>query len=125
MERKPVVIMDRCFLSNICYFFPRAIQSGFLLRLSSLFEPSIYPQKIFILDVDPALGQKRDNFQKELSWLKKTRKNYIRSAESNYLKSYNIQVIEDTKSTKEVVQIIVGFIDEMLEEITNEKETGK
>lgn len=122
MAGKPIVVMDRCFLSNVCYFFPRAIHNGCLLRLTLLFEPTIYPKKIFILDVDPVLGQKRDNFQKELSWLEITRNNYIQSAESEYLKPYNIQIIEDTKSTKDIVQVITGYIDEMLEEVNNEKE---
>lgn len=40
-----IVIMDRCFLSNICYFFPNALSNPRLFKLAMVFEPNIYPQK--------------------------------------------------------------------------------
>ena len=122
---KRIIIMDRCFLSNICYFFPSTIHRNLLLRFYLLFEPSIYPQKIFILDVDPTLGQKRDNYQKELSWLVRARDNYIQAAKSELIKQFNIQKIRSNLLTEGIIQTVTEYIDIMLKEISDEKETIK
>lgn len=106
-----LVIMDRCFLSNICYFFPKALSNAKLLKLAMLFEPDIYPQKIFILDVNPKIAQKRDGFNKEIKWLEKTNQIYLNSAKSKLLKKYNIEIIKDTCTIDEKLDIIKKYIE--------------
>lgn len=106
-----VIIMDRCFLSNICYYFPKALKSYFWFKFALFFEPNIYPQKIFIIDVNPVIAQRRDAFQKELSWLRKTRKVYIESSKSKLLKNYHIEIIEDKYTIDQKIKIIVNYID--------------
>lgn len=110
VSKQNIIIMDRCFLSNFCYFFPHALQKRFLFKFLLFFEPHIYPQKIFIIDVNPIVAQKRDKFEKDLLWLKKTRKSYIQYSKSDLLKEYNIEIIEDKYSIKEKVDIIVSYI---------------
>ncbi len=117
----PIIVMDRCFLSNISYFFSASLKSVFFMRLIMLFEPRIFPQKIFILDVDPSVAQKRDNFQKDLAWLSKTRNVYLQASESLLLKRYQITVIKDNYSIEQKTDIIVNYIRENLERINCEK----
>lgn len=109
--RPSIIIMDRCFLSNICYYFPNALKSYFWLKFALFFEPNIYPQKIFIIDVNPVIAHRRDAFQKELTWLKKTRKIYIESSKSKLLKNYHIEIIENEYTIDQKTKIIVNFID--------------
>ncbi len=71
-KKKQIVIMDRCFLSNICYFFPKAILNNKLLYRLLLFEIKMFPQIIFILDVEPKTGRIRDANKKSLKWLEDT-----------------------------------------------------
>lgn len=110
----PIVLMDRCFLSNICYFYPKALSKKAVLKLALLFEAPVFPQKIFIIDADPRVAQKRDGFQKSLKWLEDTQKIYLTSADSNVLKKYNIEVIWDQYSITEKVNIIVDYINQEL-----------
>lgn len=106
-----LVIMDRCFLSNICYFFPRALINYKLFKLVMKFEPNIYPQKIFILNVNPKIAQKRDNFNKEIKWLEKTNQVYKNSVKSKLLKKYGIESIKDTYTIDEKIDIIKEYVD--------------
>lgn len=110
LSKKNIIIMDRCFLSSFCYFFPYALHKRFLFKFLLLFEPHIYPRKIFIIDVDPVIAQKRDKFEKDLLWLKKTRKSYIQYSKSDLLKEYNIEIIKDKYSIKKKVDIIANYI---------------
>lgn len=105
-----LVIMDRCFLSNICYFFPNALSNSKLYKLAMKFEPNIYPQKIFILNVNPKIAQKRDNFNKEIKWLEETNQVYNNSAKSKLLKKYDIEIIKDTYTIDEKIDIIKEYI---------------
>lgn len=113
-NKKRLVIMDRCFLSNICYFFPNAIGNQKILNLIMRFEVPLYPQKIFILDVQPEVGQKRDENKKKLEWLTITRDAYNLTEKSPVLAKYNIQIIEDSMSPQEKCNIISKYIDEIL-----------
>lgn len=106
-----LVIMDRCFLSNICYFFPNALSNPKLLKLAMMFEPNIYPQKIFILDVEPKIAQNRDNFNKEIKWLEETNKVYKNASKSKLLKKYNIETIKDNYTINEKIDIIKRYVE--------------
>ena len=114
----PVIIMDRCFLSNISYFFPSSLENPFFLKLAMFFEPRIYPEKIFILDVDPSTAQKRDNFQKNIDWLTKTRTTYLKSSKSPLLKKYHIAIIRDLYSIEQKTDIIANYIHHNFEKAT-------
>lgn len=106
----PILIMDRCFLSNICYFYPSAYNSRFGVFLALLFELKIRPNCIFIIDEIPEIAHKRDNCQKDLSWLKTTRSNYIDSAKKTALQHYHIDIVPLSLSIEEKVAMIGSFI---------------
>lgn len=109
-KRKQIVIMDRCFLSNICYFCPSAIFDKKLLKKWLFFEIKLFPQAIFILDIDPALGQKRDNYKKSLKWLEATRVAYLNAAQSDLLKELHIEILHKNISIEEKIEIVTKYI---------------
>ncbi len=109
-KKKEIVIMDRCFLSNICYFFPRAIWNNKLLYRLLLFEIKMFPQNIFILDVEPRTGRIRDANRKSLKWLEDTREAYINAANSDLTKWIKITVIQESLSIEEKKKIIINYI---------------
>lgn len=109
-RRSKIVIMDRCFLSNLCYFFPKAIYDKKLCKKIIFFEIKFFPEAIFILDVDPLVGRTRDNDKKPLEWMENTREAYL-----NVLKSYladfiHIRVIDERLSMKEKEEVIEKYI---------------
>ena len=106
-----LVIMDRCFLSNLCYFFPNALSNSKLFKLAMVLEPNIYQQKIFVLNVNPKIAQKRDDFNKEIKWLEKTNQVYNNSTKSKLLKQYNIEIIKDTYTIEQKIEVIKEYID--------------
>lgn len=108
-----IVIMDRCFLSNICYFFPNGIWDYGLLKRLLFFEIKLFPQKIFILDVEPSIGQMRDSNRKSLKWLEKTREVYCKSVNSNLTKWIEFEILEEKLSVQDKSRIIVSYIDEV------------
>lgn len=93
-ERTDIIIMDRCFLSNICYFYPKAMDNRQLYKLAMLFEIDLIPQKIFIIDVDPEDAYLRNNKEKGIKWLKKTRDYYLKCLSAKCLEKYKIQMIQ-------------------------------
>lgn len=109
-RKKKIVIMDRCFLSNICYFFPKAVCNNKLIKRLLFFEIKIFPQMIFILDVEPETGRIRDANRKSLKWLEDTRKAYLNSAKSNLAKWIKITVIQENLSIDEKKKIIINYI---------------
>lgn len=103
-SRNKIIIMDRCFLSNICYFYPKALKNNRLLKTLLLFEVKLFPQKIFILDVDPQKGQIRDLNRKSLKWLEATKNTYLEAVNSNLTKLVEIELIpEDLTIEKKVI----------------------
>ncbi len=106
-----IVIMDRCFLSNICYFFPAALEKKKLRKILLKIEPRIFPDKIYILDVDPEVAWKRDNCQKDLDWLKKTREFYIKAG---LIKEFSIEIISPMTEIEGPYAIISKYIEEVL-----------
>lgn len=106
--------MDRCFLSNICYFYPSALNNKNLFKVIMKLEIPLYPDAIFILDVDPQIGRERDSHKKTLAWMSKTRTAYLNSEISPNLSQYNIHVIKDTMSVEDKCNILSRYIDELL-----------
>ena len=106
----PITIMDRCFLSNICYYYPVAMKNRMFLWLALLFEIKIFPDQIFIIDEEPSTAHQRDGYQKELDWLISTRNNYLQSAESELLKKYNITIVPKELSVESKASIIIEAI---------------
>lgn len=109
-DRSPIIVMDRCFLSNICYFYPAALDNPKLLRFIMKFEVNLLPEKIFILDVDPNIGWHRDKNKKTLKWLTETRNAYLASAKSALLSKYDIQIIESHDTIEKTYEIIAKEI---------------
>lgn len=107
-----ILIMDRCFLSNICYFFPEALKNKRLLNKLLFFEVRLFPQKIFILDVEPKTGRIRDSNRKSLKWLKDTRDAYLKATHSNLTQWVNIELIQEDLSIEEKCNIIAKYIKE-------------
>ena len=109
----PVVLMDRCFLSNICYFYPLAMSNRILLSLALLFEIKLFPQAIFLLDEDPVVAQRRDHYQKSLDWLTRTRDNYLAASCASALNAFHIQIVPKEISMEEKVDILCRYIIKM------------
>lgn len=105
-----IILMDRCFLSNICYFFPKALFDSRLLKRLLWLEVKFFPKTIFIIDVEPAIGQLRDKNKKSLEWLIATRNAYINATKSVMTDWINIRVIEDNLSIKSKANIIIKYI---------------
>lgn len=111
-NKSEIIIMDRCFLSNICYFFPNALHCDKLLNKVLFFEIKLFPQMIFILDVKPEIGQIRDFKRKSLEWLRNTRKAYLKAENLNLIKGVKIKVIPEDLSVEEKCKIIINYIKE-------------
>lgn len=105
-----IIIMDRCFLSNICYFYPKALNSKKLFDFLMHFEPKLFPQKIFILDVIPSAAQERDLFKKDLKWLVNTRIAYLNTPHSKDLTKYDIEILNEKLSIEKKTKIISNYI---------------
>ena len=113
-KNKKIIIMDRCFLSNICYFYPQSLSSRKLFNLVMCFEPRFFPQKIFILDVTPSIAQVRDLYKKDLKWLIDTRTAYLSAQYSRILQKYNIEVLNENLSIETKAKIISNYIREAI-----------
>ena len=114
-----IIFMDRCFLSNICYFFPKALEKEKLLNILMIFEPKFFPHKIFVLDVEPHISQKRDRYKKELYWLEQSRNGYLNSACSKLLRKYDIEILDAEMRLSEKVDIISRYISEYIKGSAN------
>lgn len=106
-----IVLMDRCFLSNICYFFPAALEKKPLRKMLLKIEPRIFPDMIYILDAAPEVAWKRDGRKKDLDWLKKTREFYIKAG---LIKEFAIEIIPPMSEIDGPYTIISQAIEEML-----------
>lgn len=109
-----IIIMDRCFLSNICYFFPSALSDEKLFKKIMALEIKLFPQKIYILDVDPEVGRTRDSYKKSLNWLRKTRDAYL-AAENSVIRNYvDISVLSSELTICQKQNVIISYIDRSL-----------
>jgi thymidylate kinase len=70
----------------------------------------LYPEAIFVLDVSPEVGMRRDNNKKALNWLQKTRENYLHSANSIVSKKIRFQIIAEDITIEEKNAIVVSYL---------------
>lgn len=111
-----LILMDRCFLSNICYFYPSALHHELRFKLAMLFEIKLKPSIIIIIDEDPYVAQKRDQMKKEFCWLETTREHYLSSIDAAVLKEYEICLIPMDLSIVKKEEVIVKVIDGIIKE---------
>lgn len=109
----PILVMDRCFLSNICYYYPMAMDNKLLFKFVMLFEVKLNPKEIFIIDEDAVIAHKRDKMKKDLEWLIQTRSNYLKSPQAPALTSYKINIIQSNIPLKDKKEIIIKRLYEL------------
>lgn len=109
---KQIILMDRCYLSNICYFCPKALYVSKFLKTMLFLEVKMIPEIIFVLDVNPETGRTRDQNKKSIEWLTKTRNAYIQSKCSLISKYSSVEVLNEELSTDEKCGIIISYIEE-------------
>ena len=109
------IIMDRCFLSNICYFYPTALENLKLMKLLMRFEVKLLPNMIFILDENPEISWNRDKNKKSLHWIMETRNAYLSAEKSDLLSQYDIRIIEGHGTIEEKYMIIAKEIRRKME----------
>ena len=102
-----ILIMDRCFLSNICYYYPMAMDNRLLYNFVMLFEVKLRPTEIFILDEDAIVAYKHDKMRKKLDWLIQVRSNYLKTPQAPTLANYQINVINSRLTPKDKKDIII------------------
>lgn len=107
-----IILMDRCFLSNICYFAPEAIHDKKKLNRWMKKEIGMMPEKIFVLDVAPQIAHLRDNMCKPMDWLVNAREAYLDAASPTSLiqQISNVEVIKEHLSIDEKLLIIKQYI---------------
>ena len=110
-KNESIIIMERCFFSNICYFFPQALHDKKVYQRAMAFEIKLIPQVIFIFDVDPEISQERDK-KKPLEWLSKTRDAYhdIPNSFIVDLLHLHIEMIHNNASIEENSKAIIEYI---------------
>lgn len=109
-ENTKVVLMDRCFLSNICYYLPLTMHCNPLFQLLMLTEPPIIPEKIFIVDVDPEVAMERDNYSKAFDWYVSANNNYKKAFNSKSFQKYGIEILKESLTVGGKVDYIFSYI---------------
>lgn len=109
-KRAKFIIMDRCFLSNLCYYFPIALDIPIFFKFLSIFEINMIPDVVFILDVKAEIGQIRDGMQKELKWLERTRQTYLHVPNSRVGNGMKVYIIDEDLSIENKKDIILRYI---------------
>jgi len=107
---RPVILMDRCFLSNFCYFYFESLFREREFKRKMRFEISLMPQKIFIIDVDPLIAHHRDKKKKKIDWLITTRERYLQTEKIPLIKKFNIEIINSDLTIEEKKEIIAEYI---------------
>lgn len=115
----PVILMDRCFLSNVCYYYPYALKYFVTFALSLSFEVKLFPSRIFIIDELADIAWERDNCEKSLSWLNKVRTNYLEVIQHKYASSFQMQIVPASYSLEQKIEYVYHII-----KIEMEKENG-
>ena len=105
-----ILVMDRCFLSNICYYYPMAMNSKILFKFALLFELRLLPHDIIIIDEDELVAQRRDNMEKDINWLKQTRINYINAQKAIALSNFCITILANNLTIEEKLLFIENII---------------
>lgn len=109
-KRKPIILMDRCFLSNFCYFYFESLFVAQKFKRKMLFEIKLLPQKIFIIDEEPLIACQRDNEKKRVDWLITTREHYLQSKNSPLMEKYHIEIISNSLTVKDKKERIANYI---------------
>lgn len=82
-----------------------------LLTILLFFEVKLFPQKVFILDVDPKKGQIRDSNKKSLKWLKTTKSAYLKTINSSLAEFMNIELIPEELPIEKKCNVIINYIE--------------
>lgn len=109
-RNRPIILMDRCFLSNFCYFYFESLFSASEFKKKMRFEIRLMPQKIFIIDEDPSVAHNRDQGKKQIDWLITTREHYLQAKGSSLLESYHIEIITNDLTIEEKKERIADYI---------------
>ncbi len=109
-RHKPIILMDRCFLSNFCYFYFDALFNEKEFRKKLCLEVGLMPQKIFIIDVDPLIAYHRDKKKKQINWLITTREHYLQAKGSPLMEKYHIEIINPSLTIEEKKEKIANYI---------------
>lgn len=65
-RHKQIILMDRCFLSNFCYFYFDYLFDKEKFERMMRFEVKLLPQKIFIINIEPLTAYQRDKKRKQM-----------------------------------------------------------
>lgn len=106
----PIILMDRCFLSNFCYFYFESLFSETEYKKKMRFEINLLPKKIFIIDADPLIAHHRDKQKKRVDWLVSTREHYLQAKNSPLMKKYHIEIINSDLTVEEKKERIAKYI---------------
>lgn len=109
-RNRPVILMDRCFLSNFCYFYFESLFTAKEFKKKMRFEIKLMPQKIFIIDADPLVAYHRDKKKKHIDWLITTRKHYLQAISSPLMGKYHIEIISNDLTIEEKKERIADYI---------------
>lgn len=107
---RPIILMDRCFLSNFCYFYFGALFDKRKFKKKLCLEVRLMPQKIFIIDVDPLTAYHRDKKKKQINWLTTTREHYLRVKDSPFMEKYHIEIISPNLTIEQKKDKIADYI---------------
>ena len=110
-----VVICDRYLHSTLAY---QGALVGFEKLLAMLEKEKVCtPDLVILLDVDPQLSAKRkkaqkipDRFEKDLLFLKKVRKNYLKMAKQGFC-AYSYGIVNAAQKADEVFTKVITFVE--------------
>ena len=113
-----VVICDRYLHSTLAY---QAVADGFMrLKKILLKRHALCPDLVLLLDIPAELGSKRktkqktpDRHEKDIAYLAKVRKNYLRMAKDNFL-SYKYAVVDANAPKGKVFSDIITQIEPII-----------
>lgn len=108
-RHKQIILMDRCFLSNFCYFYFDALFDNKQFDKMMKFEVKLLPQKIFIIDIEPIVAHQRDK-KKQLDWIISTRKNYLQCGDSPIMDCFHVEVIDSKMTITDMKEKITNYI---------------
>ncbi len=107
-----IVLCDRFIYSSIVYQGNVGkVDINFINQVNEYILKDLHPKKIFLIDVDPKIAQKRNKQEKDkndkfdlapLEFHKNIRKNYLKLADENL----NFKVINGNETIEEIIKVI-------------------
>lgn len=94
-RHKQIILMDRCFLSNFCYFYFDYLFDKEKFERMMRFEVKLLPQKIFIINIEPLTAYQRDKKRKQMDWIISTQKKYLLCKNSPMLEGFHIEILDN------------------------------